>query len=262
MDTRIGSRIKEFRKKSGLTQEQLAESIGISFQAISKWENNISLPDVSLVPKLAQIFGVTTDEIFAYNLEEIEKEIERYAYESYKLRESDPEKGREILEEGLRKYPENDILLNNLLYCMNHKINPDKTIKVAGKLIDSTNCIDVKYDALRFLAYAFDAKGDKESAIAALEQIPELYFTKLSEMAFIATGKQKYDAAEKQKWISFETMLQMMAKLVECYKEEGNFSKANEEANNAINLIDALASEEKIERFHMYRDYFEKQLMK
>lgn len=256
MDIRIGSRIKELRKKSGLTQEQLADSIGISFQAISKWENNISLPDIIVVPKLAQIFGVTTDEIFSYNLKKVEEEIEGLVYESYKLRESDPKKGKEILEEGLKKYPENDILLNNLLYCMNYRENPDATIKIASKLIDSTSYSDVKYDALRFLAYAYDAKGDSESAVAAIEQIPELYFTKLSELAFVTSGQQKYDAAEKQKWISFETMLQMMGKLAEYYKEEGDCYKAKAEAQNAINMINALDTEEKIERFQIYLDFF------
>ena len=46
----IGNKIRELRKQRGITQEQLAESIGISFQAVSKWENNIALPDITLVP--------------------------------------------------------------------------------------------------------------------------------------------------------------------------------------------------------------------
>ena len=46
----IGNKIKELRKQRGVTQEQLADSIGVSFQAVSKWENNIALPDITLVP--------------------------------------------------------------------------------------------------------------------------------------------------------------------------------------------------------------------
>ena len=48
----IGNKIRELRKQQGITQEQLAESIGISFQAVSKWENNIALPDITLAPAL------------------------------------------------------------------------------------------------------------------------------------------------------------------------------------------------------------------
>ena len=79
-------------------------------------------------------------------------------------------------------------------------------------------------------------------------------------MAFVLTGKPKYDAAEKQKWISFETLLQMMWKLAEFYRDEGDRSKAIEETKRALKLIEALAGEEKIERFDDYVQYFNKQI--
>lgn len=60
MDT-LGKRIAALRKEKGMTQEELAEKLGVSPQAISKWENGQSCPDISLLPRLAVIFGVTTD---------------------------------------------------------------------------------------------------------------------------------------------------------------------------------------------------------
>ena len=57
MKLSIGNKIKALRRERGITQEQLAESIGISFQAVSKWENDISLPDITLVPALASYFN-------------------------------------------------------------------------------------------------------------------------------------------------------------------------------------------------------------
>ena len=68
----IGNKIKELRKQRGITQEQLADSIGVSFQAVSKWENNIALPDITLAPALASYFGVSMDILFDFNLQEIE----------------------------------------------------------------------------------------------------------------------------------------------------------------------------------------------
>ncbi len=260
MNIKIGSKIRELRKKYGLTQEQLAENIGVSFQAVSKWENNIALPDITLIPVIANYFGVSTDEVLCYDSTKKDKEIEQLVDESYKLRETDPEKGRKALEEGLRKYPDNDILLNNLLYVMNYRKNPDETIAVASKLIDKTNNNEVKYDALRFLAYAYSAKGDSQSAVAALEQIPEIYFTKLSEMAFVLEGKAKYDTAEKQKWISFETLIQMMWKIAEFYLAEGEKGKAVEETERALRLISAMDGEEKIGRFDNYVEFFKKKI--
>ena len=60
MDT-LGKRIAALRKEKGMTQEELAEKLGVSPQAVSKWENGQSCPDISLLPRLAAIFGVTTD---------------------------------------------------------------------------------------------------------------------------------------------------------------------------------------------------------
>ncbi|MBR4905664.1 MAG: helix-turn-helix domain-containing protein, partial [Clostridia bacterium] len=59
----LGKRIAMLRKEKGLTQEQLAEKVGVSAQAVSKWENDISCPDITLLPLLADILGVTVDEL-------------------------------------------------------------------------------------------------------------------------------------------------------------------------------------------------------
>lgn len=233
----IGNKIKELRKQRGITQEELAKSIGISFQAVSKWENGIALPDITLAPILASYFGISMDELFEFNLKEIESAIDSIVNEAYKYRESDPAKSRGILEEGLKKYPDNEVLLNNLLYVLNYSKNPGETISIASSLIEKTIQADIKYDALRFLAYAYKAKGDLKSAEAAIEQIPEIYFTKLTEMAYLLEGKSKYEAADKQKWISFENLIQMMEKLAEYYEAEGMKAKAIAEREKALKFI-------------------------
>ena len=63
MEQTIGKRIARLRKSRGMTQDQLAERVGVSAQAVSKWENDVSCPDISLLPKLAEIFQVTTDSL-------------------------------------------------------------------------------------------------------------------------------------------------------------------------------------------------------
>ena len=57
----LGKRIIEHRKRLGLTQDRRAEQLGVTAQAVSKWENDQSCPDITMLPKLAQIFGITTD---------------------------------------------------------------------------------------------------------------------------------------------------------------------------------------------------------
>lgn len=252
----IGNKIKILRKQRGITQEQLAESIGVSFQAVSKWENNIALPDITLAPLLASYFSVSMDELFDFNLKEIECAVKIIADEAYKYRESNPSESRRILEEGLRKYPENEILLNGLLYVLNYTENPDETIRVASKIIEKTGKSDIKYDALRFLAYAYKAKGDFKSAEAAIEQIPEMTFTKLTEKAYLLTGKAKFEAAEKQKLISAENLIQMMWKSAEYYEENGDIDKAIVETQKALDIISVISNAQ----FDIYIKYFNNQI--
>lgn len=61
MEETLGKRIVAGRRRIGLTQEQLAERLGVTAQAVSKWENDQSCPDIAMLPKLAEIFGITTD---------------------------------------------------------------------------------------------------------------------------------------------------------------------------------------------------------
>lgn len=60
----IGIKIKQLRNKAGLTQEQLANKLGISAQSVSKWETSVSMPDITLLPSLAGELGVSIDELF------------------------------------------------------------------------------------------------------------------------------------------------------------------------------------------------------
>ncbi len=59
----MGRRIADLRKQKGMTQEQLANQVGVTAQAVSKWENDLSCPDISILPQLAEALGVTTDEL-------------------------------------------------------------------------------------------------------------------------------------------------------------------------------------------------------
>ena len=63
MEKTIGEIIAQKRKEKKLTQEELAERMGVSAQAVSKWENGLSCPDITLLPPLAALFGVTVDEL-------------------------------------------------------------------------------------------------------------------------------------------------------------------------------------------------------
>ena len=60
----IGKNIKQLRQQKNLTQEQIAEKLGVSYQAVSKWENNANTPDIALLPKIANLLGTSIDALF------------------------------------------------------------------------------------------------------------------------------------------------------------------------------------------------------
>ena len=79
----IGNKIKALRLKSSTTQEALADALGVSSQSISKWENNVCAPDISLLPSISEFFGVTIDELFDLSVEQKLHRIENMLdYES------------------------------------------------------------------------------------------------------------------------------------------------------------------------------------
>lgn len=65
----IGKKIRTLRKNKNMTQEQLAEVLSVSAQSVSKWENELSVPEVSILPVIARYFGITMDELFNYRLD-------------------------------------------------------------------------------------------------------------------------------------------------------------------------------------------------
>jgi len=73
----IGENIKKLRNEKQITQEQLAEHLSISYQAVSKWENNVTTPDIFLLPAIAEYFEVPIDELFKINMKEYKNKAAR-----------------------------------------------------------------------------------------------------------------------------------------------------------------------------------------
>lgn len=74
-ETTIGDRIAALRKEQGLTQKELAEKMNITDKAVSKWERNLSCPDISSIPALAEILGTSTDELLSATKKEEQNRI-------------------------------------------------------------------------------------------------------------------------------------------------------------------------------------------
>ena len=236
---KLGEKIKSLRKQKNISQEVFASYLGVSFQAVSKWENGNTMPDVTLIPAIASFFGVSTDELFDFNLFEIEKQVEAICLEAYEYRFTDTARSEKILREGLQRFPGNDIILNNLLYTLDYKTRADEVITLCKTLIESTGDDSVKYDACRILATCYKENGHGDLVKPTLEIIPEIYFSKLELMASLLDGEDSYEAAQKQKGISAEDLVDMLIVTGKRLREMGEREKANTQLVIAQRIIDA-----------------------
>ena len=236
---RLGEKMKSLRKQKNISQEVLASYLGVSFQAVSKWENGNTMPDVAMIPAIASFFGVSTDELFDFNLFEIEKQIEEICYESWKYRENNPAKAEHILRAGLQRFPGNDILLNNLLYTLDNRTRADEVITLCKTLIASTRDDSVKYDACRILASCYKENDQNDLVKPTLEMIPEIYFSKLELMASLLDGEESYEAAQKHKNICAEDLIDMLIVAGKRLREKGDMEKANSQFRIARKIMDA-----------------------
>ena len=133
MDLNLGSVIKRLRTEQGVTQDALAEYLGISYQAVSKWETGTTLPDITLLPKLAAFFGVRIDELFSVNHED---ELERidFMLQHETMTDQNYAYAKRVLDGILRENPEDVGAMKRYAKVYLSKTNTD--LLTAGRMLE------------------------------------------------------------------------------------------------------------------------------
>ncbi len=205
----IGQKIKSLRKTKKLTQEQLAEYLQISSQAVSKWETGVSSPDIDMLPRLAVFFGVSIDELMDFDKLKIDDEVQKIVEQSVPLR-ADPEEAEAFYREALKKYPNNEVLLNCLLMVIpNDRI--EEKISIGQQLMDCTDDDEIRLDVIRLLALTYKNTGENAMAEHFLSMLPELYFLKTEIAAYIKEGHEKLVEIRKTEDVCLSTLISMLA---------------------------------------------------
>ncbi len=183
----IGEKIRELRRKRDITQEKLADYLGISFQSVSKWENGTALPDISYVIPLANFFGVTTDELLGRDPDEaILKEYEQKRFDARHRGES--KEALAICREVVKRYPNNYKWLENLAGELMSTLwdgTPREERKAAGEEALSIcqrimeDCTDdaIRASCRQTLVMLYNAMGDTKKALEEAEKAPSLYLS-------------------------------------------------------------------------------------
>ncbi len=115
----LKDRIKKYRKEKDMTQEQLAEYMGVSPQAVSRWETGTTCPDIFALPALAELFDITVDGLLGVDEKEKQREIRSIiSVAEEKLDKGIIDEPIVRLREALNKYPNNEQLLCSLMYAL------------------------------------------------------------------------------------------------------------------------------------------------
>ena len=138
----IGMTIRRLRKERNITQEELSEAVGVTPQAVSKWENDAGLPDISQLVPLANYFQVSIDTLFCRNEITVDHEVERLLTEIDEKSSHATERFEKYLD-ALKTYPHHPALLHRILRCAEWQITAQPTPHNARLLTEGLKATDL-----------------------------------------------------------------------------------------------------------------------
>lgn len=206
MANNMGEIIRKLRKERDLTQEELAEQLGVTSQAVSKWENNTGMPDISQVVPLASFFGVSTDTLFDFCSEDKIREINEYE-KNVKLLFN---KGMmceavELSREMLSKYPGDFKCMNTLAHALFNSYpiteeNAKEGIRLCERILAGCTDSDIRSCAIQLLTYwyslPFLSIANEEKAVSYAKMGSPLFCSSdilLEHAYFTEEGKKEQD---------------------------------------------------------------------
>ncbi|MDF2699998.1 MAG: hypothetical protein K0Q49_1554 [Haloplasmataceae bacterium] len=235
MELKVGENIKNLRKERKLTQVKLAEYLGVSFQTISKWENETAYPDITFLPSISNFFNVSIDKLFKQNVTENDLYIDKIYNECYN-NSKDIEKEEVLLREILQKFPGNFKIMQALIKILcqkNKSLNSEEILCLGNKIID--DCTD---DKLRWLTmidmiYVYKNVGNLDKAKEIIDRFPSMTNEDLLLSITTDSDKEFYINAIKSR-----TILRFSNIFTYLYKEskDNDYQTAIKQIDKFINL--------------------------
>ena len=202
----VGQKIKQLRLENNLTQEELAEQLGVSFQSVSRWENSTTYPDITMLPIIANMFDVTIDYLLDMDSYKKKDEIDKILKQVDILFNEGKTKEREvILENALKKYPNNWDIKYRLMgvyftisftYTECKEAYEEKAIKLANNILDK--CLDdsIRYLAIQELVLIYTGRKELDKAKAIVEKLPYMIVTRDWFWPDVVTGVERIKATQ------------------------------------------------------------------
>ena len=260
----IGQTIKLYRKEKAFTQGQLAELIGVSTQAISKWETDAGMPDISQIVPLAKVLDISTDKLLGHTNENYERELQKIRgfYVGINLI-TDLDKASKLYEMSLRffnKYPDVPDVALKCLECyvelfakkkldVSEMAFLEECERYSNSIFRYENNSDNVCKTYYMLARAYDLCGETSKAEKIMQNLPYIYGDREYWEAEIAYADGKYDVALEKIKHSFALKARFVARsirlavrIVRAKNECGAVEKSVELNEYMLRLIDGFLS--------------------
>ena len=263
MNIFLNEQLKKFRKEKGNTQQDFAEHLGITMQAVSKWERNEGYPDITLLPAIASYYNVSVDDLLGVGKYEKEKKLNEYHDKDAELFRAGKSSERVALwREAQKEFPNDLSVLHSLMYALDaddDKKYADEIIEYGERILAESTDNSLRGGAIQCLSFTYYfAKGDAESAkkyarmaysyaITSNEMMPrflegdeavELCQTNIQSLVdmiwcntFIMCWKGKYSSEERIKAFRFA---------IDCFSllySDGNFGFYHERVSGCYKEI-------------------------
>ncbi|MBR4083574.1 MAG: helix-turn-helix transcriptional regulator [Lachnospiraceae bacterium] len=214
----IGTTIKQLRKEKNITQEQLAEYLGITSRAISQWECDRTSPDISQLPALANIFEVSADVLLGIDVTQKEKKIADIVKNAGKCQEiGHLEEAISIFRTGLLEFPNSHTLMRHLVECLTHMLsitnNEEKKrsliqegISFGEKILEECTNDNDRHMTIQSLCQLYKENGEPEKAINLAWKMPSRFGSMEFLLANIYTGTKRYERLKENLFITFSSL--------------------------------------------------------
>ncbi len=171
----MGQIIRRLRKERNLTQEELAEQLNVTFQAVSRWENGTGMPDISQIVPLANVFGVSADVLFGIAPDAMERDIKE-AVKFCKLPETTNEQALSVWEQLYHRYPRNNHIRFELAQTHEYIARSDESREIFlehyrnaaiyyEKILDDSTDHALRSKTIYSLHSVYNNLGDRENVL-------------------------------------------------------------------------------------------------
>ncbi|MCM1333873.1 MAG: helix-turn-helix domain-containing protein [Bacteroides sp.] len=184
----IGENLKKQRKLRELTQEQLAQILGVSFQSVSKWERNEGYPDIEFLPTIANYFGITVDELMGMDAIRDDSDVEKI------LTQVDENASKGLIEENIallesaaKRFPNHYKILERYADSLTfvnwdidgepYRQNCQKAIAISERILAECTDKAIRDVTQTKLCYYYQRAGQHEKALEAVRKLPNLWET-------------------------------------------------------------------------------------